>query len=145
MSTPATFKIEGLGELNRKLRALPDAARGRSLRTAVKAGADVIGKQARANAARVSPSRAKHVKTRESAGFTATNVEYVVGVPGGRHDGFVLNFFELGAPDRVRESGASTGSLAADPWLRPAFDARKREAQMVAVARLKAQIEAAAR
>jgi HK97 gp10 family phage protein len=67
-----------------------------------------------------------------------------VGLPGGRRDWFYGLFYELGTGPRVQKTtGRLTGSMPANPFLRPAFDAQAGVAQRRYFDVMKRHIEAA--
>lgn len=136
MSTSVTFRIDGLAEILRKLQQLPDRVERRVVRRAVAAGAALMRDQAIANAPVYTgnvaaghpppgtlkksvymkyinelsgPARTvyfvgvRHGKTRQSVGKAGRNL-----------DAYYFKFVEFG-----------TSKMAAEPFLRPAFDTKK--------------------
>ena len=115
MATTTRSQVEGFKEIERVLKAMPDKLAERELTNAVRAGANVLVKEARARAPRGAvPSemsqklgplhkkiRARRVKK------TRRSVEFVVN-EGSAWYGALLEF--------------GTKHLAARPWLTPAFD-----------------------
>lgn len=53
MADPVTVRVEGLGEVQRKLKLLPDRLGNRAMRRALRRGANVIRDAARSNAKRI--------------------------------------------------------------------------------------------
>lgn len=129
----ASVEVKGLKELNDALRELPDRIARNVLRGATSAGAAVIRKEAQAKApvytGEVSKGhpppgtlkRAVYQKQiRELSSLV--NQTFYVGVRRGKHakkgiDAFYWTFVEFG-----------TSKMAARPFLRPAFEAKKNEA-----------------
>ena len=115
MATTTRSQVEGFKEIERVLKAMPDKLAERELTNAVRAGANVLVKEARARAPRGAvPSemsqkfgplhkkiRARRVKK------TRRSVEFVVNEGSAWYGGL----FEFG-----------TKHIAARPWLTPAFD-----------------------
>lgn len=141
MSDRVDLQVEGLDELNRKLRALgPDLAT-RALRAAVAAGAQEIKKDvvARVPVATGTLRRAVYTKfIREESG--PERKTFFVGVRSGKRyqkknlDAFYWRFLEFG-----------TARLAARPFIRPAWDARAGAALNRIKAKLAERIEKFAR
>jgi HK97 gp10 family phage protein len=123
------IKVEGLAELDRKLRSLgPKIARS-ALRSSLNAAAQVIKKDAILRAPVLTGRLAKKAiyVTRSRSSATPTKEVYVVGVRqwkrGGKvkaygpQDAFYWRFLEFG-----------TKHIAARPFLVPAFETKKQEA-----------------
>ena len=116
MATTTRSQLQGFAELDRVLKALPGRLAERELTSAVRAGANVIRKEARARAPRggVPSEMSKkfgplHKKVRTArVKKTRRSVEFAV------NDGsaFYGAFLEFGTKD-----------IAPQPWLTPAFDA----------------------
>lgn len=69
-----------------------------------------------------------------------------VGLPGGRHPWFHGLFIELGTGPRVQKStGRRTGSMPADPFLRPALDAQRDRAQAIFASEIRRRLMEIAR
>jgi HK97 gp10 family phage protein len=120
------IRIEGLKELEMRLKALPQKIAGKALYSGLMAGAEVIRKEA-ANRAPKKTGRLKRniVKRREKAppGLSAS---VVIGV---RKEAFYWRFVEFG-----------TSKLPARPFLRPAFDTQKEAAAGRIAAKLRERI-----
>ena len=121
-----TMRVEDVlgGALARQFDALDASVGGAFLLQAALDGAEVI----RAEAERLAPRGAVSKRTRRSkplhknivkSAFLATQKTAKIDV-GFNKDAFHGRFLELGTP-----------KMAARPWLRPAFDAKKAEAQRV--------------
>lgn len=131
-----TTKIEGLAELDKALRELPDAIQGRPLRAAVAAGARLIQKDAKDRV----PVRTGLVRDRirvMSIKQQQSNAraEVAVGVrrsskAGKGQDPFYWRFLEFG-----------TRKMAARPFLRAALAAKRNEAVEAIRERLRKRIE----
>ena len=157
MARAETVRIEGLAELNRALRELPQRIANRGLRTAVYAGAKVIRDEARHRAPKAAQSLGtkqpsagtlkrsvimKHIRERSGGG---RQTFYVLVRQGKKYrnqgkrgnlsqDAWYWRFVEFG-----------TVKMSARPFLRPAFDMKKNDALMAIKTRLAARIEQAAR
>ena len=67
-----------------------------------------------------------------------------IGLPGGRQPWFFGLWIEKGTGPRRRKSGGSTGSMPAEPFLRPAFDANKERVAQIVGRDMKRLLERAA-
>ena len=133
-------RVKGMAEVQALLRQLPQAVRGDALREAALEGAEVIRQQAVANAL-------KHKRTGTLAGDIHAEVaqeslgdRVVVHIGPGRKGwyGRLLEFGHAIVPAgqrRAARQARKAGTLAQQfgrvppyPWLRPALDARRREA-----------------
>lgn len=117
-----TVKIEGLKELDRALKELPLKIQGNILRGAVRAGAQVIRKDAMARAPVDKGKLKRNIRIQRSRKSTNTSEKATVGVRArGKKDdpsnAYYWKFVELG-----------TSKMAAHPFLRPAFEAMKMKA-----------------
>lgn len=113
MSRPrVSVQVDGFGDLEKKLRRLPDAVRGRKLDSAARAGAEVLVEFMQAMAPRGDdgpPHAFQFIAANRMDTRSPEVVDYAVG-PGGA--GFYLTFHETG-----------TLYLAPQPFMRPAKDA----------------------
>ncbi len=103
-------RISGARELDQLLKGLPKKTGRKALAGAVRAGGNVIRKEARQRAP-VGPSGelAKGIKVEQQKRGSATSAAFKIGP---RKNTFYGLFLEFG-----------TSRLAARPWLRPAFEA----------------------
>lgn len=157
MARAETVRIEGLAELNRALRELPQRIANRGLRTAVYAGAKVIRDEARHRAPKAAQSLGikqppagtlkrsvimKHIRELSGGG---RQTFYVLVRQGKKYrnqgkrgnlsqDAWYWRFVEFG-----------TVKMSARPFLRPAFDMKKNDALTAIKTRLAERIEQAAR
>ena len=153
MARAETVRIEGLAELNRALRELPQRIANRGLRTAVYAGAKVIRDEARHRAPKAAQSLGikqppvgtlkrsvimKHIRELSGGG---RQTFYVLVRQGKKYrnqgkrgnlsqDAWYWRFVEFG-----------TRKMAARPFLRPALESRRREAVEAIKGRLAQRIE----
>ena len=153
MARAETVSIEGLAELNRALRELPQRIANRGLRTAVYAGAKVIRDEARHRAPKAAQSLGikqppagtlkrsvimKHIRELSGGG---RQTFYVLVRQGKKYrnqgkrgnlsqDAWYWRFVEFG-----------TRKMAARPFLRPALESRRREAVEAIKGRLAQRIE----
>lgn len=131
-------------EIRRKLELLPEEVTGAALREAVLEGAEVIRDQAEANARAIQRTGTLagdiHAEIDERQ-TTNTRVAAVVG-PGKR--GWYGRLVEFGH-DIVRGATKSTrrvvGHAPPKPWLRPAGDAKRAEAEEVTFQSLHRRLE----
>jgi HK97 gp10 family phage protein len=105
--------LEGAEALNNALRSVGHTAGGLTLRKAAEAGAKVIAKEAKATAPRDSGDLAENITTKVGR-LQGGRAQFNVG-PGRRQ--FYGRMLELG-----------TSRMAAQPWLRPAFERSQAEA-----------------
>jgi HK97 gp10 family phage protein len=139
------FRLEGFRELDRALKALPDAVAIKVRRQANAAGAGIIRKQARENLVqrikKIDDGTAETLKGIVSK-KTAEKGHYVEHSVGATTREFNVNFIETGtAPHTIttsNPSGLGSGGIffgptvqhpgqSAAPWLRPAFDTSKKK------------------
>ena len=149
-----TFKVEGLQELDRQLRALPERVAGNALATAVSAGARVIRNEAMARAPVDTGALKSQIFTKRLRSPSPSEKMSIVGVRSGlakyantkrnvrsgkagktyKTDGktFYWKFIEFG-----------TSKMAAKPFLRPAFDAKEQDAVLAITEKLDERIQKA--
>ncbi len=153
MSKVQTVRIEGLAELDRALRELPDRLARNGLRASVYAGASVIRAEARARAPKAAASLGpnhpppgplkrsvimKHIRELSGAGRQT----FFVLVRHGkkyRKQGKKQNLSQDAWYWRFLEFG--TRKMIARPFLRPALEAKRAEAVQAIKARLTERIE----
>lgn len=143
MPVSVTVEVKGLQQLGERLRLMQTNVSLKIAKKAVNAGAQIIKKQAVANAPQwpvahklegviVPPGNLKKnivVKKIKSP----LVVEYIVTVRGKRKDAFAARY------GRLVEYG--TVKMAAEPYLRPAFESRKSDAVAAIAATLKEGID----
>ena len=174
MASAVTVKVEGLAELGRALSAFPPALAKRYLRRATYEAARAFADDAaqRAASARLYKPAMEQI-AKNIAVFARRDVDpgttahYSVGVrriklsrkiksvlrtlrragQGVRieNDTFFWHWFEFGTQDRHTKKGAYRGKILAQPFLRPAFEAKKDASVEVFKAALAAGVDAAAR
>ena len=153
MAKRETFKIEGLAELGKALRELPERVARNGLRVAVYAGAKVVRDDARARAPKAAQSLGpnqpppgtlkrsvimKHIPELSSL----TRQTFFVTVRHGkkyRKQGKKGNLSQDAWYWRFVEFG--TRKMRARPFLRPALEAKRREAGQAMKDRLSERIE----
>lgn len=128
-------RIEGLDDLERKLRRLPDAWQGAALLAAVMEGADFAVELAEALAPRqqTAPRRGYHGADnigKATRVAKATKAEVSVGA---KRNAFWLNIREFG-----------TLHQAADPWLSVTFDEGRSHVERLILGRLRKRLRAVA-
>lgn len=153
MSRAETVRIEGLAELNRALRELPQRIANRGLRTAVYAGAKVIRDEARHRA----PKAAQSLGTKQPPAGTLKRSVIMKHIRelsgGGRQTFYVLvrqgkKYRNQGKRGNLSQDAwywrfveFGTRKMAARPFLRPALESRRREAVEAIKGRLAQRIE----
>jgi HK97 gp10 family phage protein len=153
MAKRETFKIEGLAELGKALRELPERVARNGLRVSVYAGAKVVRDEARARAPKAAQSLGpnqpppgtlkrsvimKHIPELSSL----TRQTFFVTVRHGkkyRKQGKKGNLSQDAWYWRFVEFG--TRKMRAQPFLRPALEAKRREAGQAMKDRLSERIE----
>lgn len=119
-------KIEGIEELQKRLRDITEAVRDEIIGEALLAAGAVIRDEAKSRA----PVR------------TGTLSRSIVAEPGDKKkpsvrvgitdDGYYGRFLELGTRQRTNQKGARLGAITATPFLAPAVSAKRDEAGRVA-------------
>lgn len=137
MSESFQFELKGFKELDKLLKQLPQEAAKKALEPAVRAGANVIRKEARANAPGKELKR--HIIVKKSR-RTQYSVTYQIGTT---KKAFYAHFFEFGTSPHLikvfkKKSLAGGGAFfgkevqhpgqKAKPFLRPAMDTKRGEA-----------------
>lgn len=128
-----TIKIEGLSALGERMRGLAEKVNLKIARSATNAGAQVVKKAAvrkapdsdaphKLNGVVINPGNLKKniVVKRVNPAKTQLTSEHLVTVRGKRKDGYAARY------GRLQEFG--TVDMAAQPFLRPAFDEQKQAA-----------------
>ena len=135
-------------EIRRRLELMPQEVRGEALRAAVLQGAQVIRDQAEANARAIQRTGTLasgiHAEIDEKKS-TDTRAAAVVG-PGkrgwyGRLVEFGHDIVVGGTKRSKRNPGQVIGHVPPKPWLRPAGDAKRKEAEAVAIEALQRRLE----
>lgn len=134
--------VDGLAELERKMKGLPLKVARNALRSAVRAGASIVRKDAMKRAP-VGTGRLKKrgiVISRQRDKSPRFRETFVVRIRAGKkerskdRDAFYWFFFEFG-----------TIKMPAQPFLRPAFESKKYEALTAMAAKLGERIQKFAR
>jgi HK97 gp10 family phage protein len=135
-------QVTGLKELNDRLLALPDRLAKNALRAAVNAAAQTIRKEAKLRAPKQTGTLkralyAKQIRERSGIDKQTYFVSVRTGAKRGKdgkkddsQDAYYWKFVEFG-----------TVNMAAKPFLRPAFEAKKRDAVVAMAAKLRQRIE----
>ena len=135
-------------EIRRRLELMPQEVRGEALRAAVLQGAQVTRDQAEANARVIQRTGTLasdiHAEIDEKKS-TDTRAAAVVG-PGkrgwyGRLVEFGHDIVVGGTKRSKRNPGQVIGHVPRKPWLRPAGDAKRAEAEQVAIEELTRRLE----
>lgn len=149
-----TFSIDGLKELDRQLRALPERVAGNALATAVSAGARVIRDEVIARAPVDTGALKSQIFTKRLRSPSASEKTSIVGVRGGlaKYANTKRNVRSGKAGQSYKTNGKTfywkfiefgTSKLAAYPFLRPAFDAKEQEAVKAMTDKLDERIQKA--
>lgn len=153
MAKVETVRIEGLAELDRALRELPQRIANRGLRTSVYAGAKVIRDEARERA----PEAAQALGPRQQPPGTLKRSVIMKHIRelsgGGRQTFYVLvrhgkKYRNQGKRGKLSQDAwywhfveFGTRKMSARPFMRPALEARRREAVDAIKERLAQRIE----
>lgn len=132
-----SIRIEGLRELEIRLKQLPQRVAAKALYSALMAGAEVIRKDAVNRAPEDTGKLKRNIVKRREKTLPGLSANVVVGVrkKGKRNNpqnAFYWRFFEFG-----------TSRRPARPFLRPAFEAQKEEAVARIAGKLRQRIEQA--
>jgi HK97 gp10 family phage protein len=139
------YSIAGADELQKVLRAMPDQISEKVQVAALRKGGKIIADQAKQNApvdegdlrdaiaVRKTP---KKLQSRHGLGLLVVSVK----VPPGNH----AHLVEFGTGPRRQKNGRFTGQMPAQPFMRPAVDAKSQEAINAIGKELGLQIEKAA-
>ncbi len=134
-------------EIRRRLELMPQEVRGEALRDAVLEGAEVIREQAVANARAIQRTGTLagdiHAEIDERKS-TDTRATAVVGPGKKGWYGRLVEFghdIVVGGRKRGRNKGRVVGHVTPKPWLRPAGDAKRKEAEAVAIEALQRRLE----
>jgi HK97 gp10 family phage protein len=151
------FKLEGLDGVLGMLQQLPPAIvskRGGPVRAALRKGAAIIHKQELANL-QAATAHAASVDRRISTGFLAQNLVVTRGKePAGvKGERYLVRVRRKGYPGRKGVSTLQTAQLLeygssqqpAEPWIRPAFESKARQAIAAIEADLLRAIDRAAK
>ena len=123
------IRIEGVGEINRRLKALPVAVERRVLSQAARAGGKIIAENAKS---RVKSHRIrKFLKVFSVRTLKKGLVIAKIGIKLGRSDdpkedpSYLALWIERGTAARFTKAGAYRGLQNKKPFLRPALDATR--------------------
>lgn len=122
-----TVKITGAKELQDALKGLKNAPRKRVLERGLRAGAERILQSARQRTDSADIRKGLQVVNVTAKREGEMTLE--AGLPSGNRDWAKGLWVELGTGPRVQANGRFTGSMPANPFLRPAFDEQQEEAQ----------------
>jgi HK97 gp10 family phage protein len=137
-------RIVGDAIMARRIQALVNVADSKSIRGALREGSRPIIDEARARAP--SPNVARGIRFIRAVRKYGGAIVAEVGLLGGRRPWFYGLFVERGTGPRVQKTtGRSSGSMPARPFLRPAFDVRRREASRLFFESLKRRVMEARR
>lgn len=137
-----TISLEGAKELIAKLDRFTPSVGKRIMRTALRAGAQPILAQARANAPGSRIKRSLKIRAGHSKGG---RVSMLVTTRAGDFKGaeFFAGFLEFGVKERTqKKTGRRTGKVSPRQFMLNAFNSRQDAAQQIIANELKAGIEA---
>lgn len=131
MTTTSSFQLTGFKELEQLLKQLPDEIAAKVLSKAFQQGAVVVRDAAKDNApVGKTGSLKKSIKIVKPSKKVSPKASLVLIV---RCKNALSHIVEYGTGPRTRESGGSTGSMPAHPFMRPAIDSHAE----AAIARIK--------
>lgn len=142
-------KVEGLAEIQRKLRALPDKIGKNAMRRALRKGANVIRNAARNNAKRIDnpesrPSIAKNIAVSGGGGRRerqAGGVMMRVGVRGGARWRKEASALSGGNTTHWRYVEFGTSDTRAQPFMRPAMNSAASAAGAAVIAAMNTEVD----
>ena len=144
MANKATVRIEGMNDLERKLRRMTDRTQGRILREAVQKGADAVRDVAESLAPRAPGSGTRGFHGAENViSEVAIDKPMHVVVHVGARRGRGVPWRESAFWLDIQETGSMY--MAAQPWLTPAFDAERAHAERVVADEIKRAVLGASR
>ena len=134
-----SWGVEVVGEkiLDRKLKKLGEKTSTAIMRTAVKRGAGVIQQRAQAKA----PKRKGRLRAEIKVGEVKASSTSASAKVSWSSDAFYGLFAEKGTRERKHDSGKSVGAMRPTPFLIPAFDEGKDQAQRVIADVLRTEIK----
>lgn len=130
------MKIEGLKEVNRALKELPNVAAGRALRSALTSSTLPLKKEMKKNAPRRSEPGAKVISGKKSTGGNAKGGFVKVRWPGNLAKSIITRLIDKGPHHVTLGVGPAshgfyglfaekgTSHQPAKPWMRPALDSQ---------------------
>jgi len=127
------MKLEGDKELMRKLKQLSRGLRPKIIEGSLFSGANIIRNEARSRAPRRTGALQQAIVSQAMPmkfGVPEVAVSWRKG-KSSRSTAFYGIMVEKGTKNRVRKDGGRTGSAPAQPFLIPAYDAKKEQAQRV--------------
>ena len=143
-----TISLEGAKELIAKLERFTPTVGKQIMRTALRAGAQPILAQARANAPGARIKRSLKVRAGKSSKAGQNAVSVLVSTRAGDFKGkeFFAGFLEYGTKERTqkkfKKKARRTGKVSPREFMKRAFESRQSEAERIIAEELKAGIEA---
>lgn len=135
------IKIHGSDRLDRKLRELSEAVAKEALAKAVEKGTEIVREEIRRRAP-VGEGGLKRSVTSHMSKRTRYEAQGKVGFTG---EGAHAHLVEFGTAPRVTDDGAYRGAMPARPFIRPAWDAKKRQAYETILDELRARVQRVAK
>lgn len=136
-------EVTGLRQTMKALENLSDSMRADALKGAIEKASEPVVRSAKGRA----PSAviARGIRVVNVIVKNDGEIKSEIGLPGGRKPWFHGLFVELGTGPRIQKTtGRRTGSMPADPFLRPAFDSERSNVRRVFARELKVLLKAAA-
>ena len=123
------LRFEGFEEAATLLDALPDRLGQRTLLKILRKGGKPIVAEARSRVPVKKKALIRSIGTINGRGGGRGEQVYLGPRRGGGFKGYAGHLIEYGTGPRTKKNGASTGSVAAHPFMRPAYELRIDEAR----------------
>jgi len=130
-----SIKVDGIEELDKKLRSLADDLRTEVMREALLAAGEPVLEEAKQRAPR------RRGQLQHSLAIARSKEDEEAVRVGPTSDGFYGRFLEKGVGQRRTRLGANRGALTSRPWLEPAARASKAAAGRAAAEVIRRRLE----
>ena len=111
------IEVMGMEDVLKKLKILPERIQKNVVAGAIRAGASLVAKEMKANAPKDSGGLRKSIGVVKRKTNNKNIILFTVAPRVKKNHGFLAHFFEYG-----------TSKMAAQPFMRPAFEAKGKEA-----------------
>lgn len=138
MASAVQMKVEGLKEIERMLRKLPQRNQKKIKRGALRAGADVVRKEIRQAIDQIPNDRLRpsgKERFKKSVGIVTSKSTWWEGkvfvgprYSGVKHIAPEAHLFEFGTDQRRTKSGESRGAIQPTPFVQPGWERSRRKA-----------------
>ena len=125
------LRFEGFDEAAAILDALPARLGERTLTKILRKGSRPIIVEARQRAPVKKKALVRSIGAINGRGMGKGTQIYIGPRRGGGYKGYAGHLIEYGTAPRTKKNGASTGSVAAHPFMRPAYELRIEEAKKI--------------